>query len=66
MQVSVEKTKSPVVSKDPTRKLEFKNRMVEQVMAFKYLGCRVTSDRDRYVEVKNQTIGGARISGCLK
>ena len=67
MQVSVEKTKSLVVSKEPIRcKLEFKNRVVEQVMPFKYLGCHVTSDRNRYNEVKDQTIRGARISGCLK
>ena len=51
MQVSVEKTKSLVVSKESIRcKLEFKNRMVEQVMTFKYLGCNVTSDRNLYNE----------------
>ena len=65
--VSVEKTKSLVASKEPIRcKLEFKNRVVEQVMAFKYLGCHVTSDRNLYNEVKDQTIRGARMSGCLK
>ena len=67
MQVSVENTKSPVVSKKPIRcKLEFKKRMVEQVMAFKYLGCHVTSDRSLYNAVKDQTIRGAGMSGCLK
>ena len=67
MQVSVEKTKSLVVSKEPIRcKLEFKKRMVEQVMAFKYLGCHLTSDRNLYNEVKDQAIRGARMSGCLK
>ena len=40
--------------------------MVEQGMAFKYLGCHVTSDSNLHNEVKDQTIRGARISGRLK
>ena len=64
MQISVEKIKH---SKEPIRcKLDFKIRMVEQVMAFKYLGRHVTSDHNLYNEAKDQTIRGARISGCLK
>ena len=36
------------------------------MMAFKYLECHVTSDRNLYNEVKDQTIRGAHISGFLK
>ena len=40
--------------------------MIEQVMKFKYLGCQITSDRNLTSEVREQTIKGAIISGCLR
>ena len=35
-------------------------------MSFKYLGCHITSDRNLYKEVKEQTIKGSKISGHLR
>ena len=67
MTVSTTKTKSMVISREPIRcKLEVKNKMIEQVMEFQYLGIDVSSERNTYKEVRKQTMKGARISGYLR
>lgn len=67
MQISVEKTKSLAISKEPKRcKLAIYDRSVEQVMSFKYLGASITSARNLKEEVKAQTTKASVISGCLR
>lgn len=44
MEISTEKTKELAVSKELVRyKLEIKNKIMEQVMSFTYLGVEITS-----------------------
>lgn len=67
MQISVQKTKSLAVSREPRRcKLAVYNRSVEQVMTFKYLGANITSNRNLKEEVKAQTTKASQISGYLR
>lgn len=67
MEISIEKTKSVVISKEPRRcKLSIEGKTIEQVMSFKYLGIEISSNRNIKTEVKAQTNKAARISGCLR
>lgn len=66
MKISAEKTKSVVISKEPIRcKLEIDNQIIEQVMAIKYLGIKLTYNNNIEEEVKEQTLKANRIAGCL-
>ncbi|XP_050447499.1 uncharacterized protein LOC126849579 [Cataglyphis hispanica] len=67
MMISVPKTKSLVIAKEPIRcKLAVNDEIIEQVMSFKYLGVEISSNQDRKKEVQGQIDKAARISGCLK
>ncbi|XP_055380820.1 uncharacterized protein LOC129611625 [Condylostylus longicornis] len=67
MEISVEKTKNMVISKNPLRcKLAVYEKSIEQVMEFKYLGALITSSRDLTKEVKTQATKASSISGYLK
>lgn len=67
MQISVKKTKSFTISREPRRcKLAIYDQSVEQVMSFKYLGANITSNRDLRSEVKAQTTKASMISGYLR
>ncbi|XP_050457558.1 uncharacterized protein LOC126854663 [Cataglyphis hispanica] len=65
--ISVPKTKSLVIAKEPIRcKLTINDEIIEQVMSFKYLGVEISSNQDRKKEVQGQIDKAARISGYLK
>ena len=67
MLTSTEETKSMVISKEPIRcKLEVEGHIIEQVMKFKYLGFEISSYGNTLLEVREQTLKAARISGCLR
>ena len=67
MKISAEKTKSLTISKAPLRcKLALENKVIEQVVTFRYLGVEITSHSNLYNEVLNQTTKAAAVSGCLK
>ena len=56
MAISIEKTQSLTVNKEPKRcKLAANNQSIEQVMNFKYLGVIITISRNRKKEVKAQS-----------
>jgi len=67
MRISIAKTKSLVVAKEPIRcKLAIDNEIVEQVMSFRYLGAEITADQNRIHEVKEQVNKASRIAGYLR
>jgi len=67
MEISVEKTKSMVISREPIRcKLVVYDKIIEQVMSFKYLGIETTSTRSLFNEVRSQANNASRISGYLR
>ena len=67
MAISIEKTQSLTVNKEPKRcKLAANNQSIEQVMNFKYLGVNITSSRNLKKEVKAQTNRATMISGYLR
>lgn len=67
MQISVKKTKSLTISKEPRRcKLAIYKQSIEQVMSFKYLGANITSTRNIKEEAKAQTTKASLISGFLR
>jgi hypothetical protein len=64
MKISTNKTMR--VCKEPLRcKLEVQGKITEQVMSFKYLGVKITSNGVLQLEVKHQAYTGTRVSGCL-
>ncbi|XP_044766305.1 uncharacterized protein LOC123322425 [Coccinella septempunctata] len=66
MSISISKTKSLTISKEPIRfKLALNDQPIEQVMSFEYLGIIASSSRNTYDEVKAQVNKAARVSGCL-
>ena len=66
MSISIPKTKSMTISKEPIRcKLALNDQPIEQVMSFEYLGIIASSSRNTYDEVKTQVNKAARVSGCL-
>lgn len=67
MTISIEKTKSLVMSKDPIRcKLMVDGRTIEQVMQFNYLGSHITSCRNLIAETRQNSIKASKISGNLR
>jgi len=53
MQISIKKTKSPSISRNPRKcKLAIYDQSVEQEMSFKYLVANITSNRNLKDEVK--------------
>ena len=63
IEISVKKTKSLPVTREPRRcKLAY-NQSVKQVMTFKYLGANITSSRNLKEEVKAQTTKASFILG---
>lgn len=67
MKISAEKTKCMVASREPRRcKLEMEGKIIEQVMAFNYLGVEITSNRNLKEEVTRQANKAIRVSGCLR
>lgn len=66
MIISTEKTKTIVITKEPIRcKLEIENKIIEQLMDFKYLGINLSSYGDLVSEVKEQVTKASRVAGCL-
>ncbi|XP_055389323.1 uncharacterized protein LOC129618543 [Condylostylus longicornis] len=66
MEISVAKTKSLVIAKEPLRcKLAVNDKIIEQVMSFKYLGVEVSACQNRNKENMQQLNKAARVSGCL-
>jgi hypothetical protein len=52
MKLLFEKTKTMVISKNPTRcKLSVDGKTIEQTMTFKYLGAEMSADRNLTQEV---------------
>lgn len=67
MEISIQKTKSLVVAKNPVRcKLIVNDQAIEQVMTFTYLGVEISSSQDRKTEVLQQSKKAARMAGCLR
>ncbi|XP_050512890.1 uncharacterized protein LOC126888582 [Diabrotica virgifera virgifera] len=67
MIISPKKTKSMVISKDPTRcKLEVDNKIFQQKRSISYLGVLMHSYGDTGAEVSQQVKKANRIAGCLK
>ncbi|XP_048516533.1 uncharacterized protein LOC125502453 [Dendroctonus ponderosae] len=67
MQISIEKTQSMVISKDPIRcKLVVSEHIIQQVMNFNYLRLQVSSSRGTVNKVENQIRKAVRVSGCLR
>ncbi|XP_048522437.1 uncharacterized protein LOC125504463 [Dendroctonus ponderosae] len=67
IEIYTRKTQSLTISKEPRRcKLAVYNQSVEQVMAFKYLGANITSNRNLKEEVRNQRSKATLISGYLR
>ncbi|KAI4496978.1 hypothetical protein M0802_007926 [Mischocyttarus mexicanus] len=67
MTISAEKTKCLTISKEPIRcKLETDDRIIEQTMAFNYLGVEITSHRDLHRETTTQVRKVAVVSRALK
>ena len=55
MNISIPKTKSMTISKEPIRgKLALNDQPIKQVMSFEYLGIIASSSRNTYDEVKTQ------------
>jgi hypothetical protein len=55
MEISISKTKTSTVSKEPLPcKLEVQRKVIEKAMKFKHLGVEVTSDGELQSEVKRQ------------
>lgn len=66
MKISIQKTKCMTIAKEPLRcKLAIDNNIVDQIMAFEYLGCKITSTGFLEDEVRKQTNKAAAISGHL-
>ena len=66
MTISASKTKCMTTSKTPLRcKLEVDEKLIQQVMKFKYLGISISEFGDVKTEVRNQTQKATRIAGCL-
>lgn len=67
MTISVDKTKSMVIAKEPQRcKLMVNNKAIEQVMTFTYLGVEISSYGNLTKEITSQTIKANSVAGCLK
>lgn len=67
MQISTNKTKCMTITKEPLRcKLVIKNKTIDQIMSFEYLGCKITSSGFLEEEVRKQANKAAAISGHLK
>jgi len=64
--ISVPKTKSLVIAKEPIRCKLVSNEIIEQVMSLKYLGIKISSSQDRKKKIQGQTSKATRISGYLK
>ena len=55
------------ITKEPLRyKLVIKNKTIDQIMSFEYLGCKITSSGFLEEEVRKQANKAAAISGRLK
>lgn len=67
MIISTKKTQSMVISKEPIRcKVVANDKIIDQVMRFKYLGVETSSDRNLIDEIRTQTNKSSQISGFLK
>lgn len=53
--ISVPKTKSLVIAKEPIRCKLVSNEIIEQVMSLKYLGIKISSSQDRKKKIQGQT-----------
>lgn len=67
MQISLEKTESMVIAKEPTRcKLAVNDKPIHQCMQCTYLGVEITSSKNLQQEVRTQVNKASRISGYLR
>lgn len=67
MVISIEKTRSMVIPKEPIRsKLVVNDEFIEQLMKLNYLGIEASSDRNIIRKVQTQADKANRISGYLK
>jgi hypothetical protein len=54
MKLSIEKTKTMVISKNPTQcKLSIDGKTIEETMTFKYLGVEMSADKNLTQELGN-------------
>lgn len=67
MVISIPKTKSMVIAREPRRcKLEINNKIIEQVFSFNYLGVTISPYGSLKDSVRHQMNKAARISGALR
>ncbi|XP_044764617.1 uncharacterized protein LOC123321211 [Coccinella septempunctata] len=67
MQISLEKTESMVIAKEPTRcKLAVNDKPIHQCMQCTYLGVEITSSKNLQQEVRTQVNKASRTSGYLR
>ena len=67
MQISINKTKCMTIAKEPLRcKLAIENNIIEQIISFEYLGCKITSAGLLEDEARKQVNKAAAISGHLE
>lgn len=67
MKMPTEKTKALIVSKESVKcKLEIKNKILELIISFTYLGIEITRGRNAYKELRKQVMKTARTSGYLR
>lgn len=67
MEISTQKTKTLVTAKEPIWcKLAVNDRIIEQVMSFRYLGVTTSANQVRKLETQEQTNRAVIIAGCLK
>lgn len=67
MQISVEKTESMVISKEPIRcKLAVDNKPIQQTKQCTYLGVEITNHKNLQEEARTQANKASRISGYLR
>lgn len=67
MKVSTDETKCMTIAKEALScKLSMENNTIDQVMSFKYLGCKTTSSGFLVSEVRKQAHEAADMSGPLR
>lgn len=67
MQISKQKTKCMVISKEPIRcKIQIDDAIIQQVMQFNYLGVEISSNQNIVEETKSQTTRAGQMAGCLR
>ncbi|XP_060519855.1 uncharacterized protein LOC132698036 [Cylas formicarius] len=66
MTISVEKTKSLTITREPISKLVIEDKPIEQAMQFKYLGINMSSGHDPTKDLRDQINKASATSGCIR